>query len=162
MNIKRTEDEINNLLNQCSDAEEEGVSKYPGMKYEDGIKAAIEWLLGYIEDHPLNEQIKIHKPETLSIMFVQKENSMIRLKKTADGIKAFIISKEAWDLEQDPEGWDAGVVSAKNIYNQYGDKIQMWNPQSEVPENVDKNWERSFLEGFLSVVKALKEQFVSV
>lgn len=55
MYIIRTDEEIWDLLNQCSYAENEGVSKYPGMSYEQGIKAAIEWITGDINDHPINE-----------------------------------------------------------------------------------------------------------
>lgn len=55
MNIARSEQEIWDLLNQCSESENEGSSKYPGMSYEQGVKVAIEWITGDIEDHPLNE-----------------------------------------------------------------------------------------------------------
>lgn len=55
MNIIRSEQEIWDLLNQCADAEETGVSSYPGMSYEQGIKAAIEWVTGDTNDHPINE-----------------------------------------------------------------------------------------------------------
>lgn len=44
--MNRTEHEINELLNRCVKAEETGESEYPGMSYEQGIKAAIEWLEG--------------------------------------------------------------------------------------------------------------------
>lgn len=43
--MKRTDHEINELLDRCVDAEVTGESTYPGMSYEQGIKAAIEWLL---------------------------------------------------------------------------------------------------------------------
>ncbi len=46
MNIIRTQDEIDNILNQCADSETLGESKYPGMTYEQGIQAAIDWLEG--------------------------------------------------------------------------------------------------------------------
>ena len=39
MNIVRSDQEIWDLLNQCADAEETGGSNYPGMTYEQGIKA---------------------------------------------------------------------------------------------------------------------------
>ena len=55
MNIVRSEQEIFDLLNLCADAEETGSSIYPGMIYEQGIKAAIEWLVGDIDNHPINE-----------------------------------------------------------------------------------------------------------
>lgn len=52
--MARTEEEINDLLNKCVDAEDTGESKYPGMTYEQGIKAAIEWLTGNTDDNPLD------------------------------------------------------------------------------------------------------------
>lgn len=55
MNIIRTEQEIWDLLNQCAEAEETGSSIYPGMSYEQGIKAAIEWITGDTNNHPINE-----------------------------------------------------------------------------------------------------------
>lgn len=53
MEIKRTEKEIDELLNKCSEAEENGDTSYPGMSYEQGIKNALEWALGYTNDNPL-------------------------------------------------------------------------------------------------------------
>lgn len=55
MNIVRSEQDIWDLLNQCADAEETEDSKYPGMSYEQGIKAAIEWITGDIDIHPIND-----------------------------------------------------------------------------------------------------------
>lgn len=55
MNIIRTEQEIWDLLGQCTDAEVTGASRYPGMSYEQGIKAAIEWITGDTDDHPIYE-----------------------------------------------------------------------------------------------------------
>lgn len=52
--ISRTQEEIDDLMNQCSEAEDTGESKYPGMMYEQGIKAAIEWLIGDTDDNPLD------------------------------------------------------------------------------------------------------------
>lgn len=55
MNIIRTEQEIWDLLNQCMDSENTGASNYPSMSYEQGIKAAIEWITGDTNDHPIND-----------------------------------------------------------------------------------------------------------
>lgn len=55
MNIVRSEQEIWDLLNQCTEAEETGTSNYPGMTYEQGIKAAIEWIIGNVKVHPIND-----------------------------------------------------------------------------------------------------------
>lgn len=47
---KPSENEINNVLNECAEREELGESKYPGQMYEEGVKNAIEWLQGYGEN----------------------------------------------------------------------------------------------------------------
>lgn len=54
MNIERTDQEIYDLLDECSEAENNGNSQYPGMSYEQGIKAGIEWVTGNVNEHPLN------------------------------------------------------------------------------------------------------------
>ena len=48
----RTQKQIDELLNRCMEAEETGESAYPGMSYEQGIKAAFEWLEG--GDYPFD------------------------------------------------------------------------------------------------------------
>ena len=55
MNIVRSEREIWDLLSQCAEVEETGASNYPGMSYEQGIKAAIEWIIGDVKDNPIND-----------------------------------------------------------------------------------------------------------
>lgn len=47
MNIKPTEEAIDAVLNECAERINSGESKFSGMSYEDGVKAAIEWVLGY-------------------------------------------------------------------------------------------------------------------
>lgn len=53
--VLRTQEEIDELLNQCADSEEDGRSKYPGMTYEQGIQAAIRWLTEQGEPQPLED-----------------------------------------------------------------------------------------------------------
>lgn len=55
MEIVRTEKEINQLLNECDEAEDMGTTKFPGMTYEQGIKEAIEWLSGDSNCYPLDD-----------------------------------------------------------------------------------------------------------
>lgn len=50
MEFVPTENEIDNLLNECMEKEELGETKYPGMTYEQGVKAALEWVQGYGEN----------------------------------------------------------------------------------------------------------------
>lgn len=41
-----TQSEIDDVLNKCMDAENSGTSIYPGMSYEQGVRAGIEWMTG--------------------------------------------------------------------------------------------------------------------
>lgn len=52
--IARTESEINDVLNKCCEADENG-SVYPGMSYEDGVKAGIEWVTGDTDEPPFED-----------------------------------------------------------------------------------------------------------
>lgn len=56
--LARTPQEIDDTLNICAFAEDEGGSAYPGMTYEQGIKNAIEWLTGRTDDNPLGDLMK--------------------------------------------------------------------------------------------------------
>jgi len=49
----RTDEEIDDLIIECMRKANDGRSKYPGMTYEQGIRAAIEWLVDHAEQHPL-------------------------------------------------------------------------------------------------------------
>ena len=53
--IEQTDDAISNLLDDCADAEESGVSKFPGMTYEQGILEATRWLIGESVTYPLED-----------------------------------------------------------------------------------------------------------
>lgn len=48
-----SQEEINDVLAGCDNAEELG-SSFPGMTYEQGVKYAVLWMQG-AEEHPLNE-----------------------------------------------------------------------------------------------------------
>lgn len=39
-----TQNEIDEVLNICADFEEQGYTNAPGMTYEQGVKATLEWL----------------------------------------------------------------------------------------------------------------------
>ena len=53
--IYRTEEEIDDLLNDVTEQQDAGSSKYPGMTYEEGIAAAIDWLTApTVEEGPLD------------------------------------------------------------------------------------------------------------
>ena len=51
--MARDEAEIDDVLNRCADAEDEGRSQYPGMTSEQGVRTGIEWLLGVTDESPL-------------------------------------------------------------------------------------------------------------
>lgn len=39
------ESEVDTVLNRCLDSEDSGESAYPGMSYEQGVRAGIEWAI---------------------------------------------------------------------------------------------------------------------
>lgn len=53
MEIIRREKDIENLYDWIDEGIEEG-SHYPGMSYEDGIKATLDWLFGYSNENPMD------------------------------------------------------------------------------------------------------------
>ena len=52
----RSSAEVDDVLNQCVDAEATGASRYPGMIYEEGVRAGIEWVLGQSDDPPFDPE----------------------------------------------------------------------------------------------------------
>ena len=55
MTIKHSQEEIDELLNKAADLDEQG-GKHGFMTYELGVKEGIEWLLGYIDSKPLDDE----------------------------------------------------------------------------------------------------------
>ncbi len=55
MNIARTQEEVDALLNDLAEAVDFGAPKWPGMSYEQGVEAGIRWLLGERDEHPYKE-----------------------------------------------------------------------------------------------------------
>jgi len=55
MEIIRTDQEIKQLLNECEEAENMGITRFPKMTYEQGIKEAIQWLSCYSNTDPLDD-----------------------------------------------------------------------------------------------------------
>ena len=51
----RTQTEIDAVIDACDDFLVEG-SKYPDMTYEEGVRAAIDWLLEKDAAHPIEEE----------------------------------------------------------------------------------------------------------
>ncbi len=52
--LVRTDEEIDNVMNKALDASVEG-SKWPGMSYEEGIDAAIRWIVGLADEDPMED-----------------------------------------------------------------------------------------------------------
>lgn len=53
--LKRTNKEIDDVLNSAAAWEEQGGSGVPGMTYEQGVSAGVKWAIGDTEDHPIEE-----------------------------------------------------------------------------------------------------------
>ena len=51
--IEQLSEDIDDVLNRCSEAEEDGRTDVPGMTYEQGVKAGIEWLTNREASGPL-------------------------------------------------------------------------------------------------------------
>lgn len=47
----RSDKEVDRILNWCVEAEDE-VSNFPGMSYEQGVQAGIQWITGDTDDSP--------------------------------------------------------------------------------------------------------------
>lgn len=52
---ERTEKEINEIIDWAARAEASGRSNFPGMSYEEGVRAALEWVTGQSDDKPNDE-----------------------------------------------------------------------------------------------------------
>lgn len=52
-NIEVTEEEIDNVVDKCTEQRAKGGSKWHGMTYEEGVLAALDWVTGNSEDNPI-------------------------------------------------------------------------------------------------------------
>ena len=52
--VQRLPQEIDEQLNRAAEAEATG-SQYPGMSFEEGVRAGIEWVLGLTDDLPISD-----------------------------------------------------------------------------------------------------------
>ena len=50
--LVRTDQEISEVIGWCFEANDNG-TYYSGMSYEDGIRAAIDWITGVSDDSPV-------------------------------------------------------------------------------------------------------------
>lgn len=56
MLITRDENEVWDVLNECTKQIDEGGSRFAGMSYEEGVLSAIRWLIGDTDEHPYPER----------------------------------------------------------------------------------------------------------
>lgn len=54
-NMARLQSEIDKIIKRCVECENKGESLYPDMTYEQGVRAAIEWMTGETNESPLEE-----------------------------------------------------------------------------------------------------------
>ncbi len=52
-NLVQKEKDIDAVLNECAEQEDKGGSRFPGMTYEQGVRAGIDWLIGNVPEPPL-------------------------------------------------------------------------------------------------------------
>lgn len=53
--MKPTDEEIDAVMNECSERIDDGDSKYPGMSYEQGVQAALDWMRGLTPNSPMED-----------------------------------------------------------------------------------------------------------
>lgn len=53
MEIVRTQKEIDDLADKCSEHQNAGTTKFRGQTYEDGIRNTLDWLAGDSDDNPM-------------------------------------------------------------------------------------------------------------
>lgn len=56
MMIKLTQVQIDEVLNECTQQEEKGGSRWPGMTFEQGVQATLEWVSGDRDVSPLVDE----------------------------------------------------------------------------------------------------------
>lgn len=54
--IKPNDTEIDDVRNKASEQEDKGGSKWPGMTYEQGVNAALDWVVGDNEENPMPDE----------------------------------------------------------------------------------------------------------
>jgi len=53
--IKRSNEEIDDVLNKTSESVDQGTTRWAGMSYEQGVEAAILWVTGQTDDNPMED-----------------------------------------------------------------------------------------------------------
>lgn len=55
MGVRRTQEEIDEVMNQAAEAMDQG-TKWLGMSYEEGVHNALLWVIGDREDSPMEDE----------------------------------------------------------------------------------------------------------
>ena len=53
--VARSNEEIDKAMNDAAEQTDKGGSKWPGQSYEEGVKAALGWIIGDYEDNPMED-----------------------------------------------------------------------------------------------------------
>jgi hypothetical protein len=53
--VTHPDEAVNDTLNKVSEAAKDGVKRFPDKSYEEGVREAIEWLIGFTDDNPYPE-----------------------------------------------------------------------------------------------------------
>jgi len=54
--IVPTDSEIDDTISKCFDEMESGSTRYPGLTYEEGVLAALDWAFGTSDDNPMEDE----------------------------------------------------------------------------------------------------------
>lgn len=57
--VKRSDEEINRVLNKAAEQEEMGGTRYRGMTFEQGVQAALLWVFGDWDDEPMHDETDV-------------------------------------------------------------------------------------------------------
>ena len=57
MSVSRPQEEIDDVIDWASEAEANGMSHFHGMSYEEGVDAALRWVLEETNDLPIAEPL---------------------------------------------------------------------------------------------------------
>lgn len=55
MALDRSDDEIEEQISRASDSVARGSTRWPGMTYEQGVDAALRWVLGENDEAPMED-----------------------------------------------------------------------------------------------------------
>ncbi len=47
------DNEIDDVIDKCTEQISKGGSQWAGMSYEEGVRAALDWIVGNSEDNPM-------------------------------------------------------------------------------------------------------------